>query len=215
MWSTFAAQFLYLLSFAAWNSFVLAPSLLKDALFLAWRRQRGGPVGGPERGTARGSVVFYEGFVQHARSRPVTNAFKYNVRLCMVNLDSPPLWWRTASNEGKTSLTADAVRATCETQGPVWLLTIPSCCGYAQNPISVYYAYGEDGQELQQCVAEVTNSPWGERVLFSFEPEMRDALPKSLHVSPFMDMKNTWRIRTEAPSPGKGESAPASPSSRR
>ena len=42
-------------------------------------------------------------------------------------------------------------------------------------------------------------------VVFNFEPEMREPYPKSLHVSPFMDMKNTWRISTEAPTKGKGE----------
>jgi len=122
----------------------------------------------------------------------------------MVILDEPPGWWRTKQDAGDKSLSSAKVREICKTEGPVWLLTVPSCCGYAQNPISVYYAFDKDGVELEQCVAEVTNTPWGERVVFSFEPEMKDALPKSLHVSPFMDMKNTWKIRTQAPSPTKG-----------
>jgi DUF1365 family protein len=38
---------------------------------------------------------------------------------------------------------------------------------------------------------KVTNTPWGERVTFAFAPA-GDVSPKALHVSPFMDMANTW-----------------------
>ncbi|KAJ1471768.1 hypothetical protein T484DRAFT_1569871, partial [Baffinella frigidus] len=69
---------------------------------------------------------------------------------------------------------------------PVLLLTDPSSAGYHQNPISVYYCY-ERGGGLNVCVAEVTNTPWGEKVAFPFAVG-RDTLPKAMHVSPFMDM---------------------------
>lgn len=52
--------------------------------------------------------------------------------------------------------------------GPVRLLTHPPAAGYTQNPISVYYCYSPDGQRLEQCIAEVTNTPWAERVTFLF-----------------------------------------------
>lgn len=74
--------------------------------------------------------------------------------------------------------------------GPVYLLTNPVSVGYHQNPISVYFCYSAD-MRLQQCIAEVTNTPWGERVTFLFDPRGTHT-PKSLHVSPMMDMKNTW-----------------------
>lgn len=41
------------------------------------------------------------------------------------------------------------------------------------------------------CCVQVTNTPWGERVSFVFNPA-GDTSPKALHVSPFMDMDNTW-----------------------
>ena len=50
------------------------------------------------------------------------------------------------------------------------------------------------------CVAEVTNTPWGERVVFNFKPNGQ-RVPKSLHVSPFMDMLGDWDI--SASHPGK------------
>ena len=40
---------------------------------------------------------------------------------------------------------------------------------------------------------KVTNTPWGERVAFKFDPA-GDATPKALHVSPFMDMQNEWWV---------------------
>lgn len=55
-------------------------------------------------------------------------------------------------------------------------------------------------QTLAVCVAEVTNTPWGERVVFNFDPAGQ-RVPKALHVSPFMDMrggelKPTSRVST-------------------
>lgn len=43
-------------------------------------------------------------------------------------------------------------------------------------------------ETLAVCVAEVTNTPWGERVVFNFNPAGQ-RVPKALHVSPFMDMR--------------------------
>jgi hypothetical protein len=69
--------------------------------------------------------------------------------------------------------------------------------GYHQNPISVYYCYSAGG-ELAICIAEVTNTPWGERVRFLFNPEL-DVVPKSLHVSPFIDMNRCWQLEASDP----------------
>lgn len=74
--------------------------------------------------------------------------------------------------------------------GQVLLLTTPFSAGYTQNPISVYYCKGREGT-LQVCIAEVTNTPWGQRVTFLFRPEGQD-VPKAMHVSPLMDMESTW-----------------------
>lgn len=78
--------------------------------------------------------------------------------------------------------------------GPVYLLTNPISAGYVQNPISVYYCYDAGtGGALQACIAEVTNTPWGERVTFLFD-HRGAVVPKALHVSPMMDMHNTWCV---------------------
>ena len=45
---------------------------------------------------------------------------------------------------------------------------------------------------------QVTNTPWGGKVVFAFDPA-GDAVPKCLHVSPFMAMGSTWRLTAPAP----------------
>ncbi|KXZ45789.1 hypothetical protein GPECTOR_50g582 [Gonium pectorale] len=99
-------------------------------------------------------------------------------------------------------MTADEARKFASTAGPVKLLTDPMSVGYVQNPISVYYCYGpaEKGAtpRLERCIAEVTNTPWGERVSFVFDPEGQ-SVRKALHVSPFMDMQNTWHLKAPEP----------------
>ena len=142
----------------------------------------------------RPSCTFYDGWVYHARQKPVTNSFRYGLRMCLVNLDKPPSWWTSSS---EYSMTADDVRSALGADGDVMLLTIPGCCGYSQNPISVYYAYR--GGALYRCIAEVTNTPWSERVVFSFDPFAKEPSPKALHVSPFMDMANVWEIACSDP----------------
>ena len=91
----------------------------------------------------------------------------------------------------------------------MWLLTSPWTFGYVQNPISVYYVYdamdGNDDElrssgayRLRACAAEVTNTPWGERVVFDFDPSGQ-RVPKSLHVSPFMDALGDWHVKATDP----------------
>lgn len=140
------------------------------------------------------SCRFYEGQVVHRRKAPKEHSFRYPVRVALVNLDCPPKWWGECADE---HITAAEARKMAGTNGTVWILTNPPVAGYTQNPISVYYCYSKSW-ELVRGIAEVTNTPWGERVTFLFHPE-GDELPKALHVSPLMDMKGRWRLRAPAP----------------
>ncbi|MCA9056491.1 MAG: DUF1365 domain-containing protein, partial [Planctomycetaceae bacterium] len=89
--------------------------------------------------------------------------------------------------------------------GPVCLLTNLRYFGYILNPISLYYCFDADGLRVQTVVAEVTNTPWGERHCYVISgPEQksirvwRTTTNKDLHVSPFlpMDMTYHWRLST-------------------
>ncbi|KAM7271532.1 hypothetical protein ACFE04_030746 [Oxalis oulophora] len=139
------------------------------------------------------SVSLYQGTVWHERRRPVHHSFKYSVRYALFDLDH-------ASNVPSDHFSAHRAREIAQTNGPVFLLTIPPSVGYEQNPLSLYYCYDVQGstQHLKKCIAEVTNTPWGERVTFVFNPDS-DLVAKPLHVSPFMDMAGSWNIRATAP----------------
>jgi DUF1365 family protein len=94
-------------------------------------------------------------------------------------------------------------------QGPVRLLTHLRNFGHCFNPVSFYYCYAPGGQRLEAIVAEVTNTPWGERhayVLTWDEDATNTAVlsgsfDKTLRVSPFMgmDQRYTWRAVPPGP----------------
>ncbi|CAN6454844.1 unnamed protein product [Victoria cruziana] len=146
------------------------------------------------------SLVLYEGKVRHQRDKPVVHAFEYDVRYALLDLDRLPA--SLALSIRRHHMTSQDARRAAGTVGPVFLLTIPSSVGYEQNPLSVYYCYNyldsDNSLQLKRCIAEVTNTPWGERVSFVFNPGS-DLVAKPMHVSPFMDMLGNWNIYADPP----------------
>ena len=59
---------------------------------------------------------------------------------------------------------------------------MPRIAGLIFNPVSFYYAFEPDGETLAGVLAEVTNTPWGERHTYLAGDDLR----KELHVSPLM-----------------------------
>jgi len=129
---------------------------------------------------------------------PKHHRFEYAVRYCLVELDAPRLP-ACCSGMLANRLTAKEAREFSGCSGPVKLLLLPQSAGYEQNPICVYYCFSVGGETLERCIAEVTNTPWGDRVQFCFEPS-GDVLPKAMHVSPLQDMRASWSLATDAPS---------------
>jgi DUF1365 family protein len=78
--------------------------------------------------------------------------------------------------------------------GPIFLLTHLRYLGYCFNPISFYFCYGRSGR-LDSILAEV-NSTFGESRNYWLSAHNREPsgtgfcyrCPKTMHVSPFMDM---------------------------
>ncbi|KAK9707029.1 hypothetical protein RND81_07G168300 [Saponaria officinalis] len=149
----------------------------------------------PSLAAADEAVTLYEGVVWHERRRPVHHSFRYNVRYALIDLDRS-----SQMISSSNYISADSARKVAGTNGPVYLLTIPPSVGYEQNPLSVYYCYDfeDSSSRLKKCIAHVTNTPWGERVSFVFNP-CSDLVAKALHVSPFMDMLGNWRINATMP----------------
>ncbi|MFO1428964.1 MAG: DUF1365 domain-containing protein [Candidatus Competibacteraceae bacterium] len=172
----------------------------------------------------------YLGQVRHRRFQPQHHAFRY--RLFMVYLDLAELeqvfnkrwlwstrrpalaWFRRADHAGDPKISLDTwVRQQVREatgrlpQGPIRLLTQLRYFGYCFNPISIYYCFRPDGEQLAALVAEVTNTPWRERHCYVLpaDADRRDyRFPKTLHVSPFMPLELEYRWRSNTPGPTLG-----------
>ncbi|MDF3981674.1 DUF1365 domain-containing protein [Luteibacter sp. PPL201] len=179
--------------------------------------------------TALASAI-YEGRVTHRRHLPREHAFTY--RMAQVYLDLGELedvfrdrwfWsierrnlaqWRRADYLGPDDLPLDeAVRRRVHARtghrprGPIRMLSHLRYGGYVFNPVTFYYCYGEDRTTLDTIVAEITNTPWGERHAYVLPVDraarhgraMAWHFDKAFHVSPFMAMERAYDWRFTAP----------------
>ena len=170
----------------------------------------------------------YEGQVRHSRRRPVLHAFRYRMFMMYLDLDELPtlfrgrwLWSATSAalarfrradhlgspeqplSETIRELVAEETEA--RPTGPIRLLTNLSYFGYCFNPVSFYYCFEDDGKTLAAIVAEVNNTPWGERDTYvlpverstAHDQNLRFQPRKKMHVSPFMpmDVEYDWIFR--------------------
>jgi len=91
-------------------------------------------------------------------------------------------------------------------QGSVRLLTHLRYFGFGFNPVSLYYCFDSEDRNVATIVAEVNNTPWGEQhayvlseaINMGAQSKKHYRFPKVFHVSPFMDMDQTyaWRFTT-------------------
>ncbi|WP_193570350.1 DUF1365 domain-containing protein [Luteibacter yeojuensis] len=173
----------------------------------------------------------YEGHVVHRRHAPHPHAFRYAMAQLYLDLDEieqvfrqHALWsahgrnlaeWRRSDYLGPTDLSlTDAVRERVRAAvgdvpgGPVRMLAHPRYAGYVFNPVSFYYCYETDGRTLACIVAEVTNTPWGERHAYVLPVDSARRrgrafawdFDKQFHVSPFMTMDSRYDWRFTPPS---------------
>jgi uncharacterized protein len=153
----------------------------------------------------------YEGTVVHHRFEPVDHRFSYRIAMTMMDLAEidevcrrHPLWSRERANAvsfrrrdylGDPAIPLDqAVRDRVaehtghRPEGPISLLTQVRTWGWLFNPISVYYCFAPDGEEVEAVVVEVTNTPWHERTTYVLPGLGTHLVAKRLHVSPFLPM---------------------------
>jgi hypothetical protein len=122
-------------------------------------------------------------------------------------------WFRRADYLGDPAIPLrDAVeqlvreRTGLVLDGPIRLLTHVRILGHCFNPVSFYYCFDHAGERVRAIVAEVTNTPWGERHAYVLAvqeqqpPVMRGEFEKALHVSPLMGMDHRydWRLTQPA-----------------
>jgi uncharacterized protein len=94
-----------------------------------------------------------------------------------------------------------AARGGGRPRGPIRLLTHLRYFGYCMNPVSFYYCFDEAGERVETIVAEITNTPWGERHQYVLPVAADGAVQrfefdKQFHVSPFMpmDVRCRWNF---------------------
>ena len=133
----------------------------------------------------------YEGRVFHRRYVPVAHRFEFPLFMVYLDLAELPdafegrwlwssrrpaiAWFRRADHLGDPSRALDeSVRALVKDrtgrwlEGSICLLTHLRYAGLAFNPVSFYYVHGAQG-EVEVVVAEVNNTPWGERHYYVLE----------------------------------------------
>jgi uncharacterized protein len=175
----------------------------------------------------------YEGTVRHRRTGSVPDEFRHRLFMAYLDLDElpglfdgsllwsargpAPAWFRRADYLGdaqvglKRAVHELVARHTgLRAQGPVRLLTHLRYFGHCFNPVSFYYCFDARGEHVVAVVAEVTNTPWGERHAYVMPAEdvrdrgtvtvLREQFDKRLHVSPLMGMERRYDWRLTVPS---------------
>lgn len=172
----------------------------------------------------------YEGLVRHRRFSPVPHAFTYRLFMMFLDLDELPtvfhgrwLWsidranlatFRRTDHIGDAAIPLDqTIRQLVEAKtgtrptGPIRLLTHLRYFGYAFNPVSFYFCYDYADRHVDTIVAEITNTPWGERHCYVLGQDDNHAagskkrfhLDKVFHISPFIDMDVVYDWRFTEP----------------
>ncbi len=173
------------------------------------------------------SSAIYSGWVEHTRHQPRNHYFKYPVFMMYLDLDeidqvfAKSAFWSLSSRFAPASFNRDdylgdpkvplkkAVQDCIYEQtgesfrGSVRLLTNVRYFSYLINPISCYYCFDKT-QGLKYVIAEVTNTPWGERVNYVLKLEggnnqLMCEFQKEMHVSPFNPMNMTYRWHSNTP----------------
>ena len=166
----------------------------------------------------------YEGLIRHRRYAPKPHKLKYRLFMMYLDLDeldevfkgtrlwstrgiAPARFKRKDHYGDPDKPLADEIRDLIESQlghrpeGSIQLLTHLRYFGYVMNPVSFYYAWDQEDRQLQAIVAEVHNTPWGERHCYVLDTSKQDGttrhqFEKAFHVSPFMPMDHhyDWRM---------------------
>jgi len=168
--------------------------------------------------------ALYVGRLRHRRFEPKPHAFRYAIFQVYLDLGELDhvfrkrwLWstrrpalarFRRSDHLGDPALPLDvAVRDLVAQQtgrrprGPIRLLTHLRYFGYVMNPVSFYYCFDPSGRRVETIVAEINNTPWGERHCYVLPVDdgsttARFAFRKVFHVSPFlpMDLDYRWQF---------------------
>ena len=168
--------------------------------------------------TAPLASAIYEGRVRHRRHLPHPHAFEQRLFQLYLDLDELPrlfdgrwLWSLEHANLAQVRRSdyfgdprvplAQAVRDRVESEtgrrptGPIRLLTHGRYFGLRMNPVSFYYGFADGGATLEWVLAEITNTPWGERHAYLLPVAAATASPGGLS----WDFDKQFHVRPSCP----------------
>lgn len=172
------------------------------------------------------SSALFPGHVTHARFKPKVHKLAYRIYSLLLDLDELDALDKklrlfsvdrfnlfSFHRRDRGDRSAVGLRQQVETAmaaaglpvdgGPIRLLTMPRLLGWAFNPLSVFFCYGQD-MSLRAILWEVDNT-FGERHSYLIPVETDGAMEivqrcdKAFYVSPFMDMDLRYVFRVIPP----------------
>ena len=157
---------------------------------------------------------------RHARFQPIKNIFRYTLLYIGIPLSadtSTTYSNRLLSIRSSDYLGQDQTRSIREklfdclqAHGidkddllKVYMVTMPRFCGYAFNPLTVFYIY-DSADTLKVVVLDVKNT-FGEEHIYvcttqdKQNSDLSDTVNRQFHVSPFNDRAGTYQVRAKDP----------------
>ena len=171
----------------------------------------------------------YEGTVTHIRHVEKRHQFSPKLFMLYLDLDELPeirsqipwlkwerpaiasLWRKDYLAHIDTPTISEAVSKVIYQQtgnafsGSIRMLTHPRWFGFVINPLTIYYCFDQQ-ENLKYFVAEITNTPWGERHCYVLDnTEATGSIAKfefnkTFHVSPFLPMAMDYSWHLSEPS---------------
>ncbi len=164
----------------------------------------------------------YEGRIRHRRFSPVEREFSFGIFMAYLDLEELPKvmtmhpLWSTRPRSPASFRRSDYLgpedrplresvldlverRTGRRPDGPVRMLTHLRYWGVVFNPVSFYYCFDPSGRQVETVLAEVTNTPWGDRHTYLVNQPgragvLRAEVAKRLHVSPLMGMDHRYEL---------------------
>ena len=167
------------------------------------------------------------GEVRHRRHLPKSHQLSYKQHMVLLDISAVPTslcrsgWWAKLQRAGLSFVRADYMPAAADQphlslqqslrdrvedetgtrpDGSIIMLAHLRQWGYCFNPVSFYFCHHQGA--LAAIIAEITNTPWGERHAYVLDVQQAEAtaagyrfrFSKAFHVSPYMpmDMDYCW-----------------------
>jgi len=171
--------------------------------------------------TLSNANYIYSGTIRHRRFNPFDHFFTYPIFMAYFdvakvesmlkkswfwNTNKPSIvsFYRKDYHGDKQQTLDAAVRSTVKKKtgknlkGPIRMLTHLRYFGYCFNPVSFYYCFNEQDDDVELIMAEVTNTPWNERHAYMVSDRLNGQknlisnMKKEFHVSPFWGMDHDY-----------------------